>query len=233
MVTSVRNAVVLAAAMTLRALLRRRVAVVLLVALPLAFYLARRDSVGQSARSLLFGVSWAISTVALFAAIDAQELEPRLGLAGWPRRQLISGRLVGLLALGGALAALFFVLVAFDGSVGDLPVLGLDFVVTTVVAVAIGSALGTVIRREFEGALVIFFLAGLQAVVNPYDTIAKFLPFWSSRELGTVAVDGPATASVANGLLHAAAVVIVCIAASTVAQRALGPALTATQADRE
>ena len=54
--------------MTLRALLRRRTVLLVMVALPLVFYLVRRDAVGQSVRSLLFGVSWAISTVAYFAA---------------------------------------------------------------------------------------------------------------------------------------------------------------------
>jgi hypothetical protein len=197
-------------AMTVRALLRRRAAVVMLVAMPLVFYVARHDAVGQSIRSLVFGISWAMSTVAFFAAVAAREVEPRLALAGWPRLTLVGGRLAGLLALGAAISTGFFVLVAIDRDVNSLAVVGLDFAVTMLVAVAFGTALGRAVERELEGALAIFFVAGLQATVNPYDAVAKFLPFWSSRELATVSVDGPAAASIANGILHAVAVTVLC-----------------------
>jgi hypothetical protein len=35
--------------------------------------------------------------------------------------------------------------------------------------------------------------------------VRRLLPFWSTRKLGTWAIDGPATASLAAGLAHAAA----------------------------
>ena len=195
---------------TVRALLRRRAAIAMLVAMPLVFYLSRHDAVGQSIRSLVFGISWAASTVAFFAAVAAQEVEPRLGLAGWPGRVLVGGRLAGLLAVGGAISAGFFVLVAVDRDVASLGAVAVDFAVTMVVAVAFGTALGSVVHRELEGALAIFFVAGLQATVNPYAGAAKLLPFWSSREIATVSVDGPRAASLSAGLLHAAVVIILC-----------------------
>lgn len=198
------------ATMTVRSLLRRRAAVVVLVAMPLAFYLARHDATGQSIRSLVFGISWAMSTVAFFAAVAAREVEPRLGLAGWSRRVLVSGRLGGLLVIGGAISAGFFLLVAVDREVHSLGVVALDFAVTMLVAVAFGTAVGGVVHRELEGALVIFFVAGLQATVTPYAAVAKLLPFWSSRELATVSVDGPETASTAAGVLHALVVLALC-----------------------
>jgi hypothetical protein len=198
---------------TVRALLRRRAAIAMLVAMPLVFYLSRHGAVGQSIRSLVFGISWAASTVAFFAAIAAHEVEPRLGLAGWPRRVLVGGRLGGLLAVAGLLSAGFFLLVAVDRDVYSLGAVAVDFAVTMLVAVAFGTALGSVVRREMEGALVIFFVAGLQATVNPYDAVAKLLPFWSSREIATVSVDGPGAASVGAGLLHAVLVIGLCAAA--------------------
>jgi energy-coupling factor transporter ATP-binding protein EcfA2 len=138
--------------------------------------------------------------------------EPRLGLAGWPRRVLVGGRLAGLLAIGGIISAGFFLLVAVDRDVYSLGTVAVDFAVTMLVAVAFGTALGSVVRRELEGALVIFFVAGLQATVNPYAAASKLLPFWSSREIATVSVDGPATASVSAGLLHALLVIALCAA---------------------
>ncbi len=210
------------ARMTLLDLLRRRAAVAILVALPLAFYLVRHDAPGQSIRSLVFGISWAMSTVAFFAALSAHEVEPRLLLSGWSRRVLIGGRLLGLLGLGAVLSAAYVVLVALDRPVAAPGYLVADFVVTSMVAVAIGTALGSVVHRELEGALVIFFIAGLQAVVNPLDRTAKMLPLWSSRELATAAVDGPNAASAVDGALHALVVVALCAAVVAIAERRRG-----------
>ena len=208
---------------TVRALLRRRAAIVMLVAMPLVFYVARHDATGQSIRSLVFGISWAMSTVAFFAAIAAREVEPRLGVAGWPDSVVVGGRLAGLLALGAAISAGFFLLVAIDRDVDSLGVVALDFAVTMVVAVAFGTALGGAVHRELEGALAIFFVAGLQSTVDPGAAAAKVLPFWSSRELATVAVDGPDAASTVAGLLHAAAVLALCAVVVAGAGRAARP----------
>jgi hypothetical protein len=205
--------------MALRDLLRRRAAMAVLVTLPLALYLARRDAVGQSVRSLLFGVSWAMSTVAFFAAMSAREVEPRLRLSGWRPRVLVGGRLAGLLVLASALCLLYAGLVAVDRPIDSHAVLALDFAATALVAVAFGTALGAVIHRELDGALVIFFVAGLQAVMNPFDRAARYLPFWSSRELGTVAVDGAGSASLAAGIIHAAVVVVLCAAVALTSGR--------------
>lgn len=75
--------VALAGEMTLRGLLRRRLSLALLVLLPLAFFAARHDHVGQSVRFLLVGMAWAVSTVAFFAATAASTVERRLGVTGW------------------------------------------------------------------------------------------------------------------------------------------------------
>jgi hypothetical protein len=72
------------AEMTLRELARRRTVIALLLVLPLAFYLLRRDQyIGQSVRSLFIGIGWAVSTAALFSTIGARSVEPRLRLAGY------------------------------------------------------------------------------------------------------------------------------------------------------
>ncbi|HWK28204.1 MAG TPA: hypothetical protein VNS09_16685 [Solirubrobacter sp.] len=79
---------------------------------------------------------------------------------------------------------------------------------TACTAVAAGSALGAVARREQDGALALFIVAGLQFIADPPTLLAHVLPFWSTRELATWAVDG--TGSPAAGLAHAAATVAVC-----------------------
>jgi hypothetical protein len=208
---------VIVAEMTVRSLVRRRVSMAILIALPLMLYVARHDHVGQSIRGLLFGVSWAVTTVVYFAATATWDAEPRLCLGGWSWRRLLGGRVAGLLALGWVLAAAYVVLVLLDQPVADPVALVVDFAVTAPVSVALGTALGALFHRELEGALMIFLIAGLQSVVNPDTVLAHLIPFWSSREIGTYAIDGPDFASLRSGVLHAAVVVVICGAVSFIA----------------
>lgn len=196
--------------MTLRGVGRRRGSLALLVALPLAFYLVRHGQPGQAVRFLGIGLGWAASTLALFAALAARAAEPRLRVGGWSWRELLAGRAGALLAVGLALAALFALLVAVDRPVDRTAAVALMLGVTALTAVALGTALGALVTRELEGALVLFLVAGTQFMADPATTFAHVLPFWSTRELATYAVDGAAAGSLTAALAHAAATVLLC-----------------------
>ena len=186
------------AEMTVRGLLRRRGSLVLMVALPLAFYVARHELVGQSIRFLAFGLAWAISTLALFAALDARQTEARLIVSGWTWRALVGGRVLALLAIAVVLTLAYLALIlADDRPVAREPSIALLLGATAVIAVALGTMLGAVVARELEGALVLFIIAGLQFIADPASTLAHVLPFWSTRELGTYAIDGEASVTAA------------------------------------
>ena len=101
-----------------------------------------------------------------------------------------------------------------DRPVGRVLAVGAMLAVTGVTAVAVGTALGAVAKREQDGALLLFIVAGLQFIADPPTLLAHVLPFWSTRELATWAVD--AAGSPAAALAHAAATVALC-AAITVA----------------
>ncbi len=88
------------AEMTARDLLRRRTAVALLALVPLAFYLARHEMVGQSIRFASIGLAWAVSTFAAFAAAAGRGLDPQLRVAGYRAWQLLAGRLISLFGIG-------------------------------------------------------------------------------------------------------------------------------------
>lgn len=191
-------------------LARRRVALVILIALPVVFYLTASGSVGRSVRALVFGVSWAVSTVAFFAASSARGLEPRVALAGRSAAALSGARVAALATAALGLVAGYWLLVVLGQPVGRGGAVAVDFVVTAGVAVAVGTAIGAVVPRELDGALVVFLLAGVQAVANPFDAWTRLLPFWSSRELGTWAIDGSEAGSLAAGLVHAALTVGLC-----------------------
>lgn len=81
-------AVVLHALLSLVALARRRLTMLILVLLPVVFSQVVGDSVGRSLRAPVFGISWAVSTAAFFTTVAAREVEPRLKLAGWSTRVL-------------------------------------------------------------------------------------------------------------------------------------------------
>jgi hypothetical protein len=201
---------VIVAEMTLRGLSRRHGTLMLLIALPLLFYVARHSLPGQSVRFLAIGLAWAVSTLALFAALAARSTEPRLQLGGWSSGALLGGRVAGLLAIALGLAVAYFALIAVDRPAGRIFAIGAMLAVTATTAVAAGTALGAISRREQDGALLLFIVAGLQFIADPPTLLAHVLPFWSTRELATWAVDG--TGSPAAALAHAAATTALCAA---------------------
>ncbi|MEJ3748345.1 hypothetical protein WEI85_34305 [Actinomycetes bacterium KLBMP 9797] len=192
------------AEMALREMLRRRAVLALLLALPLLFYLVRRgDHVGQSIRFLLLGLAWAVSTAALFASSASRSIEPRLRLSGYASHHLYLGRLAAMWLLGLSVAAPFFVLVAVDhGDQVRLGALALAMTFAVTVAAPFGLLIGAVVPRELEGTLILLVVIGLQMMIDPADTLTRITPFWSSREIGTYAVDHTGGEYLTRGLVH-------------------------------
>ncbi|MFR9777739.1 ABC transporter permease [Micromonospora sp. MS34] len=208
------NQLLTVAEMTLRELLRRRGVLLLLLLMPLAFYLIRRDAyVGQSVRALLLGISWAVSTAALFATGAARDLEPRLRLAGYRAHHLWLGRMLGLWVVGLAIAVPFFALIAVDGP--DLRYGGVAGAMLCAVAVAapFGMLIGAVLPRELEGTLLLLTVVAVQMLIDPAGSGARLTPFWSSREIVTWAVDHTDDGYLTRGVLHAVAVTTLLILA--------------------
>jgi hypothetical protein len=178
------------AAMTLRELTRRRAVFALLFATPLMFYLGRRgDHTGQAIRFVILGLGFTVSTAALFSTVAARSLDPRLRLCGYHSRHLYLGRLLALLAVGTAVAAPYLAIIAVDQRVHRLGAIALALVLAVAVAAPLGMLLGNVVPRELEGALLLVALLGVQMIVDPARTAARLLPFWSTREIGTYAID--------------------------------------------
>ena len=204
--------IVTVAEMTLRELLRRRAVIALLLLLPLAFYLIRRDEyVGQSVRSLFLGIGWAVSTAALFSSIGARPIEPRLRLAGYRTIDLVLGRLCGLWTLGGLLAAPFLLLVRVDVPNLRYGAVALAMLCCVAVAAPFGMLIGEVLPRELEGTLFLLTAVALQMIIDPATSIAKATPFWSSREIGTYAVDLTGGEYLARGSVHGLTVTLLMV----------------------
>lgn len=205
------------AEMTLRDLLRRRAVVGLLFAIPLVFYLARRgDHTGQATRFLLLGLGFTVSSAGLFATSAMRSLEPRLRIAGYPPVELYLGRLAALLAAGLTLATPYLLLVWVDQDVPRTGALALALGLTVVVAAPLGMLLGSVLARDMEGVLLLLGVIAGQFLLDPARTSGKLMPFWSSREIGTYAVDPVDVGYLQRGVTHALAVAAMLFAATAV-----------------
>lgn len=190
------------ATMTVRDLLRRRAVLALLALMPLAFYLARRDSGGQAIRFATLGLAWAVSTAALFSSNAAKGVEQRLRIAGYRTSQLYAGRLCGVLAIGISVAAGYFAVIAVDQDLRRPGAIALQMLITVLVAAPLGLLISAVAPRDLEGTLLLITLVGLQFIIDPAKGSAKLLPFWSARELGTYAIDMTDSGYLRRGLVH-------------------------------
>ncbi|MEU8139361.1 hypothetical protein [Streptodolium elevatio] len=201
------------AALSAREVGRRRTAVLLVIALPLCFYLVRRDLPGQSTRLLAIGVGWAVATLTVFVVNASRSLDPRLRLAGASVLDIIGGRLLAMTGIGAALATAYSALVGV--SRGDLAHpwgAVLMLLLTAVVAAPFGGLIAALLPRELEGALALLIVCATQLLADPAGSAAKLMPFWSARSLGNYTVDAAPTTALWHAVLHAAATWVLCTA---------------------
>jgi len=198
------------AALSVREVSRRRTALLLVVTLPLWFYLVRRDQAGQSTRMLTLGIGWAVSTLTLFVVNASRTVDPRLRLTGASAPGIIGGRLLAMTGAGVTLGLGYWALVSVDQDLRHPWVTGPMMLLTAVVAAPFGSLVAAVLPRELEGALALLSVCAVQMLADPDGTAAKLMPFWSARELGTYAVDGGSVDHVWRALIHAGLVWLVC-----------------------
>lgn len=204
------------AMLSVREVGRRRVAVALLVTLPLWFYLARRDFTGQSVRMLTLGIGWSISTLTLFVVNGARGLDPRLRLTGASVSSIVGGRLLAMTGLGALLGAAYWLLVVIDQPLPHPAAAGLMMLVTALVAAPLGNVLAVLLPRELEGALALFSVVAVQMLADPDGAMARVMPFWSARELATYVVDGTGMHHLWRALAHAALTWVLCTVGSLV-----------------
>ncbi len=166
-----------------RDLTRRHVALGLLIALPLSFYLA---SVGNGDDSIVaggVGMAFAVSGATLFSVLSANEVDQRLVLAGYRPHELLLGRLAFLGPLGLAIG------VAFSGLMTAVSAPArpwLTFVGVAAVAlesIPFGLAVGAAVPRELEGTLVLIGVVGLQLATSADSLVSRLLPFHGPEEL--------------------------------------------------
>ena len=201
------------AAMQGRDLVRRYVAIALMVALPLVFYFALLPGhyavfVGG------IGLAWSVSAAGLFVVLASRETDPRLVLAGYRPWELLAGRwllLEGVAAILIGVFALLFIAISRPAAIAEL-VAGVAL--TGIVAVPLGLAIGSLLPRELEGTLAIIALVGIELSLPTDSSVAPFLPLYGPQQFLAVAagLNGvappPAPVSVAYALAYTAALML-------------------------
>lgn len=190
--------------MTLRELLRRRVMLVLLIAVPATFALSSADHEGRAIRFAAIGTAWAASTLGLFSALGSRDVDRRLRVAGHSMSGLTVGRLGSVTVLSGILAGGAAAACIAYFQPDRWPAVLLMFALVALIGPPFGMVCAALVPRELEGALVLMTVTGMQFLMDPVRAAAKLLPFWSTRELATYAVDHTGVTDLRQAVLHAA-----------------------------
>ena len=176
---------VTAAEMFGRDLGRRWLALLLLVALPVFFFLVSKASQpsGHAFTSGGLGLSWAIAGASLFTALGARGVDQRLVLDGYRPVELVAARVMLLDLAGLALSVLFSGLLDAVSGTPDLPALGTALVLVALVAVPLGLVLAVLVPYELEATLLLIGLVGVEMILPSERVGGRPLPFGGAQAL--------------------------------------------------
>lgn len=187
---------------SIQELRRRRSALIMLTALPLAFYLARRDIPSSAIVVLALGVGWAVATLALFSTVGSLQLDRRLRVAGFTTRAILAGRLCAVVVFGLVLSLAYLGLTLIDQDVERPGGVALMMLCAVLVGAPLGMAVGSLLRSELEGAVALLIFLATQFMTNPERIFAHLLPLWSVRGVADWAILSADTSLLIGGLLH-------------------------------
>jgi len=206
------------AMMHARDLSRRRVALALLILLPIALYLAAELGPQDPATAELqaqnpgepsadaawilttagIGPLWSVATATLFVILGSRRVDQRLLLAGFRSTDLLVGRMGTVLGLGAIITPLFTALIWMMREV-DVGLLVASIGLLVIVAVGHGVVIAALVRDEMEGVLAIIGVTGVQMMIVGQ----AWLPMWGASELLLRAGGLSGTAEPVTAVLHA------------------------------
>jgi hypothetical protein len=206
--------VVTVAAMHARDLSRRRLALAIVILLPLAFYFfyelqpvdpaiealppeerAAADMWVVAAGAI--GVGWSIAVAALFVIIGSRHADQSLLLAGYRPTELLLGRVLTVLGLAAIVTPIFAVVIWSQRDLHFVPLLA-AIGLSALVSAAIGVLAAALVPREMEGVLLIIGVIGIQMTAEPLS----WMPLWGGGELLARAGALPGAASPVATIAH-------------------------------
>jgi hypothetical protein len=165
------------AALQGRDLSRRRMALLVLIGLPLAWYTSSAAAgLNYAVGSGTLGVGWCVGATALFTVLGGRSVDPRLVQAGFRPWELLAGRLLMLLGASLVLST-FFATVMVLGSHPHRPgTVMLSIVLIGVVSIGVGLLAAAVVPRELEGTLLLIAFVGIQVGIP--SAVAQWMPYY-------------------------------------------------------
>lgn len=203
-----------------RDLSRRRMALAMLVALPLAFYLSTYGDKDFGLVAGGIGMSWSVAGAGLFLSLASRRTDARLVLSGYRPWEILGGRLLFLEVLAIVLVALFSILMVTLSDPVEPSALVEGIALAAFISVPLGLALAALVPRELEGALLLIGIVGVEMSLPVGAALAPALPLYGPLKLMRVAAgfeEGTATV-----VLHsfASAAVLLALAVAIFAKRA-------------
>lgn len=205
-----------------RDLLRRRLALALLIGMPVTFYLTSigaddgTDDYSWAAVSGAIGMGFAVCGAAFFGMLAGRGVDPRLVLAGWRPAELIVGRLLLLTVMASVVGAGFFALMELTWRPENPGALVAAIATAALVSVTAGLAIAALLPKEMEGILVVILFVGLQMGVPPSSAAGPYMPYYGAQELLVRATAG---GPLLGPILHAAAWAVALLVLAVLAWR--------------
>ena len=172
-----------------RELYRRKVAILLLLGLPLAFYLVAGDD-GLAISFATVGFGWSVAIISLFSTQSLSAITPRLALLGFRPVEIVAGRVLSIACYGAVIGTLLFVFLQTDDVVRSPAHLAASLAFALLGSSTAGLAVGTVTSRETEAMLVLIGLVSLTLVAPSASSLAEMLPMFATDEYAWAAVEG-------------------------------------------
>lgn len=164
--------------MQARELVRRRAALLLLVALPMSWYAAEAAAgVSYAVGTGVLAMAWSAAAAPLFAFVGARHADQRLVQSGCRPRDIVIGRILALLAFSAAIALVLGIVMVIGSRperVGDVFI---ALVLTLLVSTSVGWLTAAVIPRELEGTLLLIGIVGLQVSIPVSGAADLVVPY--------------------------------------------------------
>jgi len=163
-----------------------------------------------------FATAFLAGILGLFQAIDARNADERLVLTGVPPLTLLISRLTTIVVVSAVAAGITYAVLTLSITPEE-PLLAFGFLLMGGVSYAlVGVLVGAVLPREFEGSLVLVFIANMDAFfgssMSKIDSVmTHYLPLYYPRRLVQSAViEGThSTDDLVAGLVYVGALFVV------------------------
>jgi hypothetical protein len=172
------------AEMQARDLVRRRAALLLLLGLPMSWYVAEAAAgVDYAVGTGVLAMAWSAAAAPLFAFLGARAVDQRLVQAGYRQRDIVIGRLLALIAICSIMAVGLGIVMAVGSRPDRIQDVFLALALTILVSTSVGWLTSSVVPRELEGTLLLIGVVGLQISIPVSGRADLVIPYYGPLRL--------------------------------------------------